>query len=100
MSNATYIRFFDEVGIDDVPLVGGKNASLGEMYRELSDRACACPNGFAITADAYRHMLSEAGALERRCTTRSTGSTRRRGRPGAARRSARGRSSTAPALPG
>ncbi len=30
-----YVRFFEEIGIDDVPLVGGKNASLGEMYREL-----------------------------------------------------------------
>ena len=38
MSELTYVRFFEEIGIDDVPLVGGKNASLGEMYRELSER--------------------------------------------------------------
>jgi len=57
MSEANYIRFFEEVGIDDVPLVGGKNASLGEMYRELSDEGVLVPNGYATTADAYRHML-------------------------------------------
>ncbi len=62
MSQAQYIRFFDEVGIDDVPLVGGKNASLGEMYRELSDQGVVVPNGFATTADAYRYMLAETGA--------------------------------------
>jgi pyruvate, water dikinase len=60
MSEAKYIRFFGEVGIDDVPLVGGKNASLGEMYRELSDEGVLVPNGYATTADAYRHMLDAA----------------------------------------
>jgi pyruvate, water dikinase len=62
MSQGEYIRFFEEVGIDDVPLVGGKNASLGEMYRELSDEGVLVPNGFATTADAYRHMLDQADA--------------------------------------
>jgi pyruvate,water dikinase len=57
-----YIRFFEELGIGDVPLVGGKNASLGEMYRELSSQGLRVPNGFAITAEAYRHMLDEAKA--------------------------------------
>jgi pyruvate, water dikinase len=56
-----YVRFFEEFGIADVPLVGGKNASLGEMYRELSTEGVRIPNGFATTADAYRHMLEEAG---------------------------------------
>jgi pyruvate, water dikinase len=56
-----YIHWFDEIGIEDVPLVGGKNASLGEMYRALSGRGVKVPNGFAVTADAYRHFLSEAG---------------------------------------
>jgi pyruvate,water dikinase len=60
-----YVRFFEEVGIADVPLVGGKNASLGEMYRELSDQGVRVPNGFAITADAYHYMLDHAGAVER-----------------------------------
>jgi pyruvate,water dikinase len=62
MSQDRYIRFFDEVGIDDVPLVGGKNASLGEMYRELSDEGVLVPNGFATTADAYRYVLEQADA--------------------------------------
>ena len=57
-----FIRFFGEVGIDDVPLVGGKNASLGEMYRELTPKGILIPNGFAITAEAYRHALDTAGA--------------------------------------
>ncbi len=57
-----YIRFFSEIGIDDIPLVGGKNASLGEMYRELASAGVRVPNGFAITAEAYRAVLEEAGA--------------------------------------
>ena len=58
-----YIRFFDEIGIEDVPLVGGKNASLGEMYRNLSSQGVQVPNGFAITAEAYHHVLEQARAL-------------------------------------
>ena len=57
-----YVRFFDTFGIDDVPSVGGKNASLGEMYRELSPKGVRVPNGFAITAEAYRTMLDASGA--------------------------------------
>ncbi len=56
-----YIRFFNEIGIDDIPLVGGKNASLGEMYGQLKDQHIKIPNGFAITAEAYRYMLDQAG---------------------------------------
>ena len=52
-----YIRRFSELGMQDVPLVGGKNASLGEMYRELSAQGVKVPNGFATTAEAYRHYL-------------------------------------------
>jgi pyruvate,water dikinase len=59
-----YIRFFEEVGIADVPLVGGKNASLGEMYRELGGEGVLVPNGFAITAEAYRYMLEATGAMD------------------------------------
>jgi pyruvate, water dikinase len=55
-----YIRWFTEIGIGDVALVGGKNASLGEMYRELADSGVKVPNGFAVTADAYRHFLRSA----------------------------------------
>ncbi|ACX96197.1 phosphoenolpyruvate synthase [Halothiobacillus neapolitanus] len=62
MNKFKYIRFFDELGIDDVPLVGGKNASLGEMYRKLSPAGVRIPNGFAITAEAYHYMLDSANA--------------------------------------
>ncbi len=63
MTGFKYVRFFEEIGIEDVPLVGGKNASLGEMYQNLSHEGVRIPNGFAITAEGYRHMLKEAGAL-------------------------------------
>jgi pyruvate,water dikinase len=59
-----FVRFFSEIGIEDVPLVGGKNASLGEMFRELAPKGISIPNGFAITADAYRHTLEHAGAWQ------------------------------------
>ncbi|MGO9132562.1 MAG: phosphoenolpyruvate synthase [Methylovirgula sp.] len=57
-----YIRFFSQIGIEDIPRVGGKNASLGEMYRELKSAGVLVPNGFAITAEAYRTVLDAAGA--------------------------------------
>ena len=60
----SYIRWFEELTIDDIPIVGGKNASLGEMYRELTPQGVKVPNGFAITADAYRYVLDHAGAWE------------------------------------
>jgi len=53
-----YIRFFDEIGIEDIPEVGGKNASLGEMYQKLQSQEIKVPNGFAITAEAYRYLLA------------------------------------------
>lgn len=59
--HSAYILWFDQLGIEDVPLVGGKNASLGEMYRELTGRGVKVPNGFAITAAAYRYLLDKAG---------------------------------------
>ena len=62
--NARYVRFFSEIGIDDIPLVGGKNASLGEMYRYLAPMGVRIPNGFAITANAYRDRLTAAGAWD------------------------------------
>ncbi len=64
MTMPAYVRFFEEIGIADVPLVGGKNASLGEMFQKLSDRGVRIPNGFATTAEAYRYMLESAGAWE------------------------------------
>jgi len=59
-----YVRWFEEIGIDDVPLVGGKNASLGEMYRELAGEGVKIPGGFAVTAEGYRFFLREAGLDE------------------------------------
>ncbi|MCL2458459.1 MAG: phosphoenolpyruvate synthase [Desulfobulbus sp.] len=55
------ILWFDDIGIEDVPRVGGKNASLGEMHQKLTSKGVAVPNGFAITAYAYRYLLKEAG---------------------------------------
>src|SRR5579883_1586397 len=55
-----YILWFDKIGIGDVPLVGGKNASLGEMVRELSAKGVRVPGGFAITAHGYRAFLEYA----------------------------------------
>ncbi|MBT8140624.1 MAG: phosphoenolpyruvate synthase [Gammaproteobacteria bacterium] len=65
MSNFKFIKRFDELGIDDVPLVGGKNASLGEMYRELSDQGVKVPNGYATTADGYRHYINSNNLQEK-----------------------------------
>jgi len=62
--DSEYIRWFKEISIDDVPLVGGKNASLGEMYRELTSRGVKIPNGFAVTADAYWSTLKSAGIYD------------------------------------
>ena len=54
------VRWFSDIGIGDIPDVGGKNASLGEMYRELTSRGVKIPNGFATTAGAYREFLRES----------------------------------------
>ncbi|WP_291684561.1 phosphoenolpyruvate synthase [Bradyrhizobium sp.] len=61
---AGYIRSFLEIGLQDVGLVGGKTASLGELYSTLASEGVAVPNGFAITADAYRDALSQPGVAE------------------------------------
>lgn len=56
-----HIRFFKDLKIDDVPQVGGKNASLGEMFGALTPKGLNLPNGYSTTADAYRYFLEEAG---------------------------------------
>ena len=56
-----FVLWFDEVGISDIPSVGGKNASLGEMIRELASQGVNFPNGFATTAYAYRYFIESAG---------------------------------------
>jgi pyruvate, water dikinase len=55
------ILWFDEVGIADIPLVGGKNASLGEMIQQLTPKGVKVPMGFATTAYAYRYFIESAG---------------------------------------
>lgn len=57
----SYIQWFREIGIKDVPLVGGKTASLGEMFRELTPKGLKVPDGFAITAPGYWHFLRATG---------------------------------------
>lgn len=56
-----YLKFFEELSIEDIPVVGGKNASLGEMYHHLKPQGVNLPNGVATTADAYRYFLEKAG---------------------------------------
>ncbi len=58
-----FIKWFADIGIEDVPLVGGKNASLGEMFCELTRQGVQVPDGFAVTAEAYRHFLQETGLV-------------------------------------
>lgn len=59
------ILWFEEVGIADIPLVGGKNASLGEMIQQLTPQGVNVPGGFATTADAYRYFIQAAGLEEK-----------------------------------
>ncbi len=59
-----YIKFFKELNNRDVPLVGGKNASIGEMFQELVPMGIKVPNGFAITSDAYWYLLDNGGIRE------------------------------------
>ena len=56
-----FIVWFDRIALTDLPLVGGKNASLGEMVKELASKGVRVPNGFAVTAHAYRSFLREGG---------------------------------------
>jgi pyruvate,water dikinase len=64
-----FILWFKDIGIKDVPVVGGKNASLGEMYQNLTKKGISIPNGFAITAHAYRYLLEKSGIKDeiRKC---------------------------------
>ena len=61
----SYIKWFDSISIEDVEEVGGKNASLGEMYQNLTQQEVLVPNGFAITSSAYRYILSDNNVLEK-----------------------------------
>ena len=55
-------RLFSVIGITDVPLVGGKNASVGAMHRELTPKGIQLPNGFAVSAETCRRVLGQARA--------------------------------------
>jgi pyruvate,water dikinase len=68
MTTTRFIRWFRDITIADVGVVGGKNASLGEMTRELVPQGIRIPNGFAVTAEGYRHVL-EVGGLAQRIRT-------------------------------
>jgi len=66
MSNAVqYVARFETLGMHDVERVGGKNASLGEMIHNLTDKGVRVPGGFATTADAFREYLAYQGLAER-----------------------------------
>jgi pyruvate, water dikinase len=56
-----HIKFFKEISLPDIPQVGGKNASLGEMYRHLAPKGINLPNGFATTSQSYYHFIELAG---------------------------------------
>jgi pyruvate,water dikinase len=64
-SRLRYVRWFDDIGLDDVASVGGKNASLGEMFRALKARDVNVLDGFAITATAYRYFLDKCELNQR-----------------------------------
>jgi pyruvate,water dikinase len=55
------ILWLDQIRLDDLPQVGGKNASLGEMIQQLTPQGIAVPGGFATTAQAYRHFIDSNG---------------------------------------
>lgn len=59
-----FVLWFEDVGIADIPLVGGKNASLGEMIQRLASKGVNVPTGFATTASAYRYFVEKAGLEE------------------------------------
>jgi len=56
-----FVKWFEELGMNDVPLVGGKNASLGEMIRNLGKKGVKVPSGFAVTAYAYKYTIEKVG---------------------------------------
>ena len=60
-----FVKWFEEIGARDVALVGGKNASLGEMTRNLGKKGVPVPSGFAITAEAYKYVIDKAGISQK-----------------------------------
>ena len=64
MKDDKMVLWFDELELADIPQVGGKNASLGEMRRELIPEGVRIPDGYAVTANAYRYLLKSSGIVE------------------------------------
>ena len=60
-----FVLWFNELELKDIPQVGGKNASLGEMIRELTSKGVHVPDGYAITAHAYQYLLKSAGITDK-----------------------------------
>ena len=54
-----FIKLIRDITINDIPEVGGKNASLGEMFKHLEPKGVRIPDGFVVTASAYRHFITE-----------------------------------------
>ncbi|KKU15897.1 MAG: Phosphoenolpyruvate synthase [Candidatus Jorgensenbacteria bacterium GW2011_GWA2_45_9] len=81
-----FVLDFNEIGIKDVPVVGGKNAALGEMYSRLVPEGINVPGGFAVTAEAYRHILKTTGldknikGILKGLDTRKIGELKKRGK--------------------
>ena len=65
MPNQPYVRWFEDIRLKDIPEVGGKTASLGELYSLLAADGGRVPDGFALTARAYREVLAAAGAVDK-----------------------------------
>src|ERR1035437_3069122 len=65
MTTLRYVLDFSEISLPDVPQVGGKNASLGELYRALKPKGVGVLDGFATTAEAYRRLLGASGLEDR-----------------------------------
>jgi pyruvate,water dikinase len=61
MNKERLVIWFDELQLKDIPEVGGKNASLGEMRQNLQKKGVNIPDGYAVTAQAYRHLIQSAG---------------------------------------
>lgn len=64
MKDDKLVIWFDDLQLSDIPQVGGKNASLGEMRRELRPKGVSIPDGFAVTAHAYQYLLRSAGVSD------------------------------------
>jgi len=67
--NKPFIIWFEDITINDIPIVGGKNAALGEMFTGLKSKGINVPNGFAVTAEAYNHFLDHGDIREKIKTT-------------------------------